>query len=228
MASVGIKPTRPPVLAVLSQKGGTGKTTLSCAIAALAEQAGHRAVLLDVDPQGSACNWHDLRQDAGLDHPDVLPAHANRLERMLDRMAPLGATLCVIDTAPHSGGDAFTVATVADHILIPVQPSAPDLRAIHQTIQIAESADTPATVVINRAIVNHPTIAQSHRILAAANVAICPVTLHQRIAHSHAFNSGRCAAETEPGTKAAVELVELYDWLVSARALPQADTKEPA
>ena len=46
-----------------------------------------------------------------------------------------------------------------------------------------------------------PTIAQSHRILAAADVAICPVTLHQRIAHSHAFNSGRCAAETEPGTK---------------------------
>ena len=78
------------------------------------------------------------------------------------------------------------------------------------------------------AIVNHPTIAQSHRILAAANVAICPVTLHQRIAHSHAFNSGRYAAETEPGTKAAVELVQLYDWLVSARALPQPDTKETA
>ncbi len=52
--------------------------------------------------------------------------------------------------------------------------------------------------------------------------------MHQRIAHSHAFNSGRCAAETEPGTKAAVELVQLYDWLVSARALPQADTKETA
>ena len=98
---------------------------------------------------------------------------------------------------------------------------------LHQTIRIAESAGTPATVVINRAIVNHPTIAQSHRILAAADVAICPVTLHQRIAHS-AFNSGRCAAETEPATKAAVELVQLYEWLVSARALPQADTKETA
>ena len=93
----------------------------------------------------------------------MLPAHANRLERLLDRMAPLGATLCVIDTAPHSGGDAFTVATLVDHILIPVQPSAPDLRAIHQTIRIAESAGTPATVVVNRALVNHPTIAQSHR-----------------------------------------------------------------
>ena len=207
---------------------GTGKTTLSCALAALAGQAGHRTVLPDVDPQGSACNWHDLRQDTGLEHPDVLPAHTNRLERLLDRMAPLGATLCVIDTAPHSGGDAFTVATLADHVLIPVQPSAPDLRAIHQTIRIAESTGTPATAVINRAIVNHPTIAQSHRILSAAAVAVCPVTLHQRIAHSHAFNSGRCAAETEPGTKAAGELVQLYDWLVSARALPSADTKETA
>jgi len=133
----------------------------------------------------------------------------------------------VIDTAPHSGGDAFRVATLADHILIPVQPSAPDLRAIHQTIRIAESAGTPASVVINRAIVNHPTIAQSHRILAA-DVAVCPVTLHQRIAHSHAFNSGRCAAETEPGTKAAGDLVQLYDWLVSAPALPRANTEETA
>lgn len=78
------------MLAVLSQKGGAGKTTLSCAIAALAERTGHRAVLLDVDPQGSACNWHDLRQDAGLEHPDILPAHANRLERLLDRIAPSG------------------------------------------------------------------------------------------------------------------------------------------
>ena len=60
------------------------------------------------------------------------------------------------------------------------------------------------------------------------HVAICPVTLHQRIAHSHAFNSGRCAAETEPGTKAAAKLVQLYEWFVSARALPQADTKATA
>ena len=76
-------------------------------------------------------------------------------------MEPLGVTLCVIDTAPHSGGDAYTVASLADHILIPVQPSAPDLRAIHQTIQIAQSAGRPASVVINRALVNHPTIAES-------------------------------------------------------------------
>ena len=65
------------------------------------------------------------------------------------------------------------MATVADHILIPVQPSAPDLRAIHQTIQIAESAGTPATVVINCAIVNHPTIAQSHRILCRKGSGVC-------------------------------------------------------
>ena len=213
---------------MLSQKGGAGKTTLSCAISALAEQAGHRTVLLDIDPQGSACNWHDLRQDAGLEHPDVLPAHANRLERLLNRMEPLDVTLCVIDTAPHSGGDAYTVASLADHILIPVQPSAPDLRAIHQTIQIAETAGKPASVVINRALVNHPTIAESHEILATSSATVCPVTMHQRIAHSHAFNSGRCAAETEPGTKAATELNELYAWLVSTRAIPQAQTREIA
>ena len=52
--------------------------------------------------------------------------------------------------------------------------------------------------------------------------------MHQPIAHSHAFNSGRCAAETEPGTKAATELNELYDWLVSTRAIPQTQTKEIA
>lgn len=148
---------------------------------------------------------------------------------MLDRMAPLGATLCVIDTAPHSGGDAFTVATLADHILIPVQPSAPDLRAIHQTIKIAESAGTPATVVINRAIVNQPTIAQSHRTLAA-NVAIVPrhdasthraqprLQLRPLRRRDRAGHEGRRRRRARPAPR----------WLVSARALPQADTKETA
>ena len=213
---------------MLSQKGGAGKTTLSCAISALAEQAGHRTVLLDIDPKGAPATGTTCARTPASNTPMSSPPTPTASNRLLNRMEPLGVTLCVIDTAPHSGGDAYTVASLADHILIPVQPSAPDLRAIHQTIQIAESAGKPASVVINRALVNHPTIAESHEILATSSATVCPVTMHQRIAHSHAFNSGRCAAETEPGTTAATELNELYAWLVSTRAIPQAQTREIA
>ena len=56
---------RPRVVSVLSQKGGTGKTTLSCALAALATRAGTATAILDLDPQASAAKWHDLRRANG-------------------------------------------------------------------------------------------------------------------------------------------------------------------
>ena len=214
---------------MLSQKGGAGKTTLSCAISALAEQAGHRTVLLDIDPKGAPATGTTCARTPASNTPMSSPPTPTASNRLLNRMEPLGVTLCVIDTAPHSGGDAYTVASLADHILIPVQPSAPDLRAIHQTIQIAESAGKPASVVINRALVNHPTIAERATRswpLPARRSARSPCISASLTATPS--TQGRCAAETEPGTTAATELNELYAWLVSTRAIPQAQTREIA
>ena len=147
---------RPRVVSVLSQKGGTGRTTLSCALAALAFRAGTATAVLDLDPQTSATKWHDLRKANGEDDPPVFATPSSRTEALVETLGQDGAGLIVTDTPPHSGADAVTVARLTDHILIPLQPSFPDHAAITRTIDIAEVAKTPATVVLNPSLVNHP------------------------------------------------------------------------
>ena len=213
---------RPRVVSVLSQKGGTGKTTLSCALAALATRAGIATALLDLDPQASAAQWHDLRRANGEEDPPVFTTPSSRMRALVDALGQDGAELIVTDTAPHSGADAVAVARLSDHILIPLQPSFPDLAAITRTIDIAEVAKTPATIVLNLALVNHPSTADARTVIAGSGAAAAAVVLHRRVAHVHSFNAGRCAAEYEPAGKAASELRALFGWLQGAGIIPTA------
>ena len=213
---------RPRVISVLSQKGGTGKTTLSCALAALAFRAGTATAILDLDPQASAAKWHDLRRANGEEDPPVFATPSSRMEALVDALGQDGAELIVTDTAPHSGADAVTVARLSDHILIPLQPSFPDLAAITRTIDIAEVTKTPATIVLNLALVNHPSTSDARSVIESAAAAATPVVLHRRVAHVNSFNVGRCAAEYEPAGKAANELRALFGWLQGTGIIPTA------
>ena len=219
---------RPRVVSVLSQKGGTGKTTLSCALAALASRAGTATAILDLDPQASAAQWHDLRKANGEDDPPVFATPSSRMQALVDALGQDGAELIVTDTAPPSGADAVTVARLSDHILIPLQPSFPDLAAITRTIDIAEVARTPATIVLNLALVNHPSTSDARTVIATAAAAAAPVVLHRRVAHVNSFNVGRCAAEHEPAGKAANELRTLFVWLQAAGIIPTPRTGRAA
>ena len=65
-------------IAILSQKGGTGKTTISLHLAVAAQQAGHAAVVIDLDPQASSAGWKDSRSG---EEPVVVSAPASRLSQ---------------------------------------------------------------------------------------------------------------------------------------------------
>ena len=213
-------PAGPRVISVLSQKGGTGKTTLSCALAALAVGDGMATAVLDLDPQASAAKWHDIRKANGTGEPPVYVTPSSRMQALIEGLGDDGAELIVNDTAPHSGADAVTVAKLSHHILIPVQPSLPDLAAITRTIEIAELAGTPATIVLNLALSNHPSAGEARGVIATTNVPDAPVVLHRRVAHVNSFNNGQCAAEYEPRGKAAAELRALFAWLQAAGIVP--------
>ena len=59
------------IIAIISQKGGAGKTTLAVNLAVAAERQDVPTVIIDLDPQASAKTWHDLR---GKDAPVVISA----------------------------------------------------------------------------------------------------------------------------------------------------------
>src|SRR3954449_1586397 len=98
-------------VAILSQKGGSGKTTLALHLAVAAERAGQVAAVIDLDPQASAAGWKDSRS---LDTPVVVSIPAARLDQALTTARGAGADLCFIDSAPHAGDVALAAAEKAD------------------------------------------------------------------------------------------------------------------
>ena len=197
-------------IAIISRKGGAGKTTLAVGLAVAADASGHPAAVLDLDPQASAAAWGHLRQ---ADNPPVLAAKAAQLNTLLSTVQSAGAELVLIDTAPSVANSALLAARAADCVLIPCRPSVADLTAIGASVEIAREAGTSAVAVINAAPVRSPLIEQAAAALRGYGLDVAPV-VHQRIAHVHAFTSGLAASETGyTGKAAGAEMAALFDWL---------------
>lgn len=199
------------VIALLSQKGGTGKTTLSLHLAVAAERVGSVAAVIDLDPQASAAGWKDSRPG---ETPVVVPIPATRLPQALDLARSAGAELVIIDTAPHSSDVALAAAEAADMVLVPCRAGILDLRAIGATARLAKIAGKPAYVVLNSLPPRATNIiADARDAVAVHGLEVAPVTIQQRAAFAHALTAGRTAQEYEPDGKAADEMAQLYAWL---------------
>jgi chromosome partitioning protein len=194
-------------LAVLSQKGGVGKTTIAVNLAVAADRQDLAAAVIDIDPQISAARWGDSRKS---ESPAVISAHAERLPQILETCRQNGADLIIIDTAPHAESDALTAARQADFILIPCRPSIVDLRAIESTINIVRLAGKPACVVLNQAQVRGSLTQEAAEAVKDLGVDLVPTEIVSRVAFIHAFTTGLGVQEYEPEGKAALEIQALF------------------
>ena len=175
-------------VAILSQKGGTGKTTIATNLCVAAGHEGHTTALIDLDPQASATRWGDYREAKT---PAIISTPVSRLTHYLEIAEENGATLVVVDTAPNSGPDALDVARAASLVLIPCKPSMVDLDAIENTVKIAEIAEVPARVVLNGVDARSDLGTQArHVIIRQYGVACAPCELGQRVGFVHALNHG--------------------------------------
>jgi chromosome partitioning protein len=197
-------------VAIISQKGGVGKTTLALHLAVAAERAGKTSVLIDLDPQASAATWKDLRQE---ETPIVQPAQPNRLAVILEEASKQGAHLAVIDTSPNSESASLTAARAADLVLIPCRPHLLDLKAISSSIEVARLAKTPFAVVLNAVPPRGALSAEAYAAIATYDAPVLPIHLSMRAAYYHCLVNGQVAQEYEPTGKAAEEAFELYKWV---------------
>ena len=198
------------VIAIISQKGGAGKTTLALHLAVAAERDGQATAIIDLDPQSSATGWGDSRASEA---PAVVSAQAARLPKLLDAARANGVRYVFIDTAPHSESAALAAARAADFILIPCRPAILDLRAIKESIDLAKLAEKPAAVVLN-AVPPRGALAQdAEEAVRGYDIPIIPIHIGQRAALQHALTAGQTAQEYEPTGKAAEEITQLYQWL---------------
>lgn len=195
-------------LAIVAQKGGSGKTTLAVHLAVCAIRRKLKPALIDIDPQASAHKWNESRPDDR--KLDATRADIGQLPAFLRQARAGGIDLVIIDTAPHSDQAAAIVTQLADLVLIPCRPARFDLDAIASTLQITKVAKTPAAVVINAA--PRGKLAEEARAaLQQEGITVIETVLHHRAAYSHAVIDGRSVHEYEPEGKAAAEIDELYN-----------------
>lgn len=202
------------VIALLNQKGGAGKTTLATHLAGEFAMQGQRVTLLDADPQGSALDWAQRRVQSGHGRLyGVFGLARDSLHQEAPQIA-LQADFVVIDGPPRVAALARSALLAADLVLIPVQPSAYDVWASHEMVQLITEArvfrpQLRAAFVINRRVVGTVIGREARAALADQPFPAFQVEVSQRIVFADSVAAGRLAFEVAPNCAAAREIAAL-------------------
>ncbi len=219
-----------PTVAIVSQKGGSGKTTLALHLATAGAYAGKKTVVVDTDPQATAAAWADWRGDF---LPEVVTSPPARLAKTVEKLLAKGTDLVVVDTPPHADAAAREAIKAADLVIVPTRPRAFDLHALGATAEMLTFVGKEGHVLMNGVP------ARATKLLDDANgqaiemgLKVCPVTFGERAAFHHASGDGEVAVEHDPDGKAAAEVAELWAWTMAqvdfAKVAPKAKAKDEA
>ena len=200
-----------PVIALVGNKGGAGKTTLTVNLAVGLGRLG-RIVILDTDPQGSSAQWRSIADDEML--PPVISATDNVVEQVRGLVTEYD--YLVVDCPPSvQAPQTLSVLQVTDLALIPVQPSPFDLWAsihIEQAVMQARESN-PALqglLVINQ-LEPRTTLSQLMReALAEIQVPVAQTAIRRRAVYRASALEGRSVyAMGKRGADAVAELDQL-------------------
>ena len=195
------------VIAVLNQKGGSGKTTIATHLARALQLTGADVLLVDSDPQGSARDWAAVREDqpltvVGIDRPTI--------DRDLKQVAR--KDFVVIDGAPQAADLAVSAIKAADFVLIPVQPSPYDIWAtadlvelVKQRIEVTDGR-LQAAFVVSRAIKGTRIGGEVTEALVGYGLPVLETRITQRVSYPGTAAVGSTVMDSEPDSDAAAEV----------------------
>ena len=210
------------VLAILSQKGGVGKTTLATCLAVVAEADGKSTAILDLDPQAPASCWGDVRESEA---PGVSSLQAVRLGPVIAAARKAGTDLVLIDGAAVARDVAFQAAEQADLVLIPTKAAVFDTMSMTHTLDVVRQLAKPSAVVLTFVSPKGQETADAISAVNQLGAEVCPVTIGNRKAFFRAQSMGLAAQEYEPKGAAAAEIKGLY--MYTCRRL-YGESKEPS
>ena len=210
------------VLVMASQKGGSGKTTLSGHLAVEADKANIGPVaLIDTDPQGSLSHWWNAREASS---PHFAKVHLMQLGEALEELRKGGIKLAVVDTPPAITDSISQVVAHADLVVIPTRPSPHDLRSVGATVDIAERHGKPLVFVMNGATAR-ARITGETAVALSQHGTVAPITLHHRVDFAASMVDGRSVGEVMPKSQSAKEVRDLWTYLQDRLSRLTHDTK---
>ncbi len=198
-----------PTIAVLNQKGGSGKTTIATHLARAYQLQHHSVILVDSDKQGSARDWRAVDES---NPTPVIGLDRTSLDKDLKSLGK--HDYIIIDGAPQATEIALSAVRVADFILIPVQPSPYDLWAtanlidlIKQRIEMTEGK-LKAAFVISRLIKNTKIGNEVNEVLQEFELPVLESKITQRICYPNSASMGKTVFETEKANSEAINEIQ--------------------
>jgi chromosome partitioning protein len=197
------------VISFVTQKGGSGKTTLAINCGVVASQKGKRALILDMDAQATAETWYQDRDD---DRPQVIRLAAPDLDRALKAARGKGFDVVLIDTPGRDEPGAAAAIRASDFCVIPCRPSPADMKATPATVETIRRLNKPAAFVLTQTPPRSYRNREAEQGLSVLGM-VCPVHIVLRNVYQDAQGAGLGVTEFEPDGKAAGEVRELWDWI---------------
>jgi chromosome partitioning protein len=202
------------IVSLVTQKGGSGKSTLSASLAVAAQTAGERVFLIDMDPQRSLSTWAQNRSDANL---GVEAIYSSQLPAVLETLAQGRVSLVVIDTPAGQSLASASAIKAADLVVIPVRPTVFDIWASEATRRRARELQKEYTFVLNQC----PIVQGSRRLregVAALEQmgGILRPMVSARVDYQEAIRRGLGPTEVNPTGEAAEEIRQLW-WSLRRR-----------
>ncbi len=203
------------VLALTTQKGGAGKSTLAACLAVAAAMDGKRVLVVDVDPQANLWAWSERRREPTVPL-DVRRAEPSGLQSLIAKVRQEGeCDLVIIDTPGLYGAVGSVAVQDADLCLVPVKPSLFDLHAMLPTVRQLQILGKAFAFVLNQCNPTTP-----HRTLEAAGALVAhgplsPAMVSTRTDFLDAIALGLGVSEVGPKGKATQEIRLLWQWVMS-------------
>src|SRR5215218_3764356 len=193
----------------VTQKGGSGKSTLCISLAVAAQEAGASVCILEMDRQATISDWAENRTKDG---PEVAQIEAQQLEEVMKRLKDSSYDYVFIDTPGVDSPGTLSAIRVADLCVIPTRPTPADLRAFKPTLAAIYRLEKRFAFVLNQ------TPPRSYRVRDASDgltvLGVLPdVNIVMRNDHQDAIGMGLGVTEYNPAGQAAEEIRKLWSWI---------------
>jgi chromosome partitioning protein len=206
------------IFALISQKGGAGKSTLARQLAVLAGEK-DASILIDRDPQETTTKWWQRRQSLQPTprRPDLLDLDGTTLTGAAVMLRKRDKGVAFVDTRPAVSEPEAEAARVADMVIVPVRPSPDDLEAVGETLKILRRLDKRVVLVVNAAK-NEVRARDARAALSRYPVPVCPTHIADRAVYLDASLEGRGVGEMRGSAArdAHAELLKLWTWIQEA------------